>query len=232
MKIPSPLLLALSLLVAAAIACARDEVPITPAGQIFTPPPAPPSPTSFIPTATPTATPNYSPTPDLNAPTMTPTPLGQRQFPNGFFDNDLGGWQLSDAEQVTWQEGYARLSGGHSLTTTSQVPLGEVVFLHLSVRSEDVVEGDEKCALEIPTRGQGQDFPRDNQWYDIEFDFTDLNGLPFTFSALAGANCPAVHLDNIYWIVPPPPTPTAESTSEGTPAPTDSAPAETPTVTP
>lgn len=231
MKLSSPLLLALPLLLAAALACARAEVPITPGGEVFTPPPAPPSPTSSLPTATSTATPNYSPTPDLNAPTLTPTPMGQRPFPNGFFDNDLGNWQLSDPALVTWQEGYARLSGGQGMTSTLQVPVGEVVLLRLSVRSEDLADGT--CALDVPSLGDGRDFPRDNQWYDIEFDLTANNGLPFKFNPTAGAGCPAVHVDNVYWMVPPATTPpTAESTGEGTPVEGTPAVVETPTETP
>jgi hypothetical protein len=219
------LLLAGLSLAAAALACARAEVPIVPGGlSIATPqvlPPTATEPPLELATATSelaegtrgastsTAT---EPPPTATAPvTFASVPLQ-----NGTFDTDLSGWNLTP-NWTLWQDGYARLNAaqagpGAVLVQITNVPQASEVRLAFSARSEDARGGECIIRSHLDTL---LTLPADGEWHPLEVDFTLAAGTQTAVNLQARNNshCEWVNIDDVHWLVPAEPGSVADATA-------------------
>ena len=209
------MLFALLALAAAALACARAEVPINSSGHSIATAivlPATPtvpdailaSPTSPLAEATQPggATATASAT---TPPTATPGPsFDQLPILNGTFDTDLGNWNVTP-NWALWQDGYARLNAGQAgagavMVQFTTVPRGREVKLHFTARSEAAQGGE--CIIET-ARDTESVIPADGEWHETEVDYTLDAGTQTAVSLQArnNNNCDWLNFDDVYWLV-------------------------------
>ncbi len=212
---PNRMLSALLALAAAALACARAEVPIDSSGHSIATAivlPATPtlpdavlaSPTNPLAEATlpvgATATASATPAPSATAGAS----FDQLPILNGTFDTDLGSWNVTP-NWALWQDGYARLNAGQAgagavMVQFTTVPRGREVKLHFTARSEAAQGGE--CIIET-ARDNESVIPADGQWHETEVDYTLDAGTQTAVSLQARNNnhCDWLHFDDVYWLV-------------------------------
>jgi hypothetical protein len=212
---PNRMLSAFLALAAAALACARAEVPIDSDGHSIA--------TAIVLPATPTVpdTVLASPTSPLAEATQpggatatasattpaTATPgavFDQLPILNGTFDTDLGNWNVTP-NWALWQDGYARLNAGQAgagavMVQFTTVPRGREVKLHFTARSETALSGE--CIIETH-RDSANVIPADGEWHEVEVEYTSDGGTQTAVSLQARNNnhCDWLHFDNVYWLV-------------------------------
>jgi hypothetical protein len=240
------MLSALLALAAAALACARAEIPIDPNGQSIAtaivlpatptlPDEAVASPTSLLAEATPAGGVTTSTLVPTEPPTATPqASFDQLPLLNGTFDTDLSNWNVTP-NWALWQDGYARLNAsqagaGAVMVQFTTVPRGREVKLHFAARSETAQAGE--CIVET-IRDTETSIPADGEWHEAEIDYTSEGGTQTAVSlqALNNNQCDWLHFDDVYWLVAADSTGEAETgaTPEG-PTP-EATVAEVPTAT-